>query len=75
MEEEKTKGSIKKAKTRTQRKEIFTAEKSVLKYALKLYDVRSSMINAFTNNNIYSGDVQRDAYYWDLHINQNLKKV
>ena len=47
MEEEKTKGSIKKAKTRTQRKEIFTAEKSVLKYALKLYDVRSSMINAF----------------------------
>ena len=28
-----------------------------------LYDKRTDMISAFVNKNIYSGDVERDAYY------------
>ena len=38
--------TIKKAKTKTQIKEIFTVQKSAIKNSLKLYDKRADIINA-----------------------------
>ena len=38
LSEEKTKGAIKKAKTKTQRKKILATQKSFLSNALRLYD-------------------------------------
>ena len=50
-------------KTKTHRKQTFATQKSVLKNAIKLYDERTDIINAFVNNHIYAGDVEKDMYY------------
>ena len=42
---------------------MFAKQKSVLRNALKLYDKRNGIINAFINEDIYSGDVGKDVYY------------
>ena len=55
--------SIKRAKTKTQRKEIFSEQRSVLRSAFKLHDKRNDIINAFVNEGIYSGDVEKDVHY------------
>ena len=39
-------------------------KKSVLRNGLKLYDRRTIIINAFIKS-IYSGEVEKDVYYWD----------
>ena len=58
-----TQGIIKEIKTKTQRKNFFTEQKIVLRNALKLYDQRKEIINAFIKKDIYSGDVEKDVYY------------
>ena len=57
-----TNGAIKKAKTKTQEKNILATQKSVLNNALKLYDKINIMINAFINKIIYPGDLEEDVY-------------
>ena len=44
---EKSSGAIKKTKAKTQRKQIFEANKSIIKNALMLYDNITTMTNAF----------------------------
>ena len=56
----RSKSTIKKAKTETKKK-IYEANKSILKYALKLHDGRTIMINAFAVRDIFPEDVE-DAY-------------
>ena len=65
INKEKSKGAIKKAKTKTQRKEIISLQKSVMNNAIKLHDKRSVIINAFINRDIYLEDVEEDVYHWD----------
>ena len=65
INKEKTKSTIKKAKTKTQRKEIAASQKSVIRNAIKRYDKRDIMMNAFINKRICSGDVEEEVYYWD----------
>ena len=50
--------SIKKAKNKTQRKQFFAAQRSVLRNAIKLYDKRVIIIHAFINK-----DVEKDVDY------------
>ena len=56
LEEESIKkykgGVVKKAKNETQRNQTLTAQKSVLKNAIKLYDKRTDIINVFVNEDI-----------------------
>ena len=37
--------------------------KNVIKKAVKLYDKRAIIINAFANSHVYHGDVEKDVYY------------
>ena len=37
--------------------------KNVIKKAVKLYDKRAFIVNAFVNNHVYHGDVEKDVYY------------
>ena len=50
--------SIKKAKNKTQRKQFFAAQRSVLRNAIKLYDKRVIIIHAFINK-----DAEKDVDY------------
>ena len=63
LSEEKTKGAIKKAKIKTQRKKILATQKSFLSNALRLYDKITVMINAFIDKKIYLGDLEKDVQY------------
>ena len=63
IEEKKTKGAIKKAKTKTQRKDIIAAQRSAIKNPLALYDKRADTINAFVIKHILPGDLEKDLYY------------
>ena len=45
---------IKKAKNKTQKNQIFAAQKRVAKNALKLYDKIADNINAFVNKHVKS---------------------
>ena len=65
MEEEsikkkKTEDTIKKANSKTQRNQIYKAKENVLRNAIRLYDKRN-INNAFIKENIYSGNIERDA--------------
>ena len=67
-----------KSKNKDRNKCFFEEQKYVLRNALKLYDKRSDIINAFIYEDIYSGDVERDVYYTPKDLesqNQNLMKV
>ena len=67
-----------KSKNKNRNKCFFEEQKCVLRNALKLYDKRSDIINAFIYEDIYSGDVERDVYYTPKDLesqNQNLMKV
>ena len=61
LSEANTNSAIKKEKTKNPKKRILTTQKNVLNNALKLYDRRTTMINAFINKNIYPGDLE-DLY-------------
>ena len=61
----KTKGAIKKAKTKTQEKKILTTQRNVLNNALKLYDKRSAMIDEFINKNIYFENLEEDGHQYE----------
>ena len=56
IKKEMTRGAIKKTETKAQGKEDIASQKSVLK---------TIMINALIKKNICSGDVEKDAYYFD----------
>ena len=67
-----------KSKNKDTNKCFFEEQKCVLRNALKLYDKRSDIINAFIYEDIYSGDVERDVHYTPKDLesqNQNLMKV
>ena len=49
---EETKGVIKKVKTKTHKKEVFAAQKYVIKDVLRLYDKRNIIFNAFVSKDI-----------------------
>ena len=53
IEEEKTKHVIKKPRIKTQIKEILASQKTVLRDAIRLYDRRNDMINAFVSKDIW----------------------
>ena len=58
---------IHKVLQRTQKQKhkenFFLQDKSVLRNELKLYDKITYIINAFTNKDIYSGNVEKDVHY------------
>ena len=58
----KRRGAIKKSKTKTQKRKTISSKKSVIKHAIKLYDKRDIIINAFINKNIQLGDLEEDVY-------------
>ena len=60
IDEEKSKGAIKKLKT--QRSKTILIQKSVLRNAARLFDKRGDIIDAFVNKNILPGDLEKDAY-------------
>ena len=62
INKEKSKGTIKKIKTKTQGRNIISSQRSVIKIAIKLYDKRDIIINAFINKNIETGNLEKDAY-------------
>ena len=62
INKEKSRGATKKLKTKTERRKIILSRRSVLKNAIKLYDKRDTIINAFINKNIYPGDLEEDVY-------------
>ena len=53
IEEEKTKRVIKKPRTKIQIKEILASQKSVLRDAIRIYDRKNDMNNAFVNKDIW----------------------
>ena len=55
--------AIRKTKTSRQRKTIIESQISVLENEIKLHDKIIIIINAFINKNVYSADVEKDAYY------------
>ena len=62
INEEKSKGAIKKVKIKIQRKEIISSQKSVINNAVKLYDRRDIIIDAFINRDILPGNLEEDVY-------------
>ena len=52
INKQKRRSAIKKVKTRTQRRKIISSQNSVIKNAIRLYDQRDIIINAFINKNI-----------------------
>ena len=56
------KGIIKKAKTKTHKKGNFLEQKGVIKNALKPYDKRTDIINAFVNGYILFVNLEPDVY-------------
>ena len=60
--EEKSRGDIRKVKTKTQKKQIYEARKRIKQNALMLYDNRNTTIIPFAAKDILSKDVEEDAY-------------
>ena len=52
-----------KSKNKDTKKKTCAEQKSVVKNALRVYDERIDIINAFINENIYSENVEKDVYY------------
>ena len=63
IKKNKTEVNIKKGKNMKWRNQILGSQKNVLKNAVKLYDKRDFISNAFVNNHVYHGDVEKDVYY------------
>ena len=53
---------IRKTNRKTQGKQIFAIQKSALRNALKLYDKRTDIINAFVIRFIFSGNPEVDTF-------------
>ena len=62
INKQKSREVIKKANTKTQKRKIISSQSNVIKNALKLYDKRDIIINAFINKNILPGDLEEDVY-------------
>ena len=60
INKEKSRGAIKKAKTK--RRKIISSQKSVIKNAIKLYDKRDIIINVFINENILPENLEEDVH-------------
>ena len=58
----KSRGAIKKIKTKAQKRKIISSRRSVIKNVIKLYDKRYTTINAFINKNITPADLEEDVY-------------
>ena len=58
---EKSKGAIKKAKTKTQSKKTISIQKSVISNAITLYDKINIIIDAFINKDIMPEDLEKDV--------------
>ena len=65
IKKEITKGAIKKAKVKTQRRENVKIQKSIITNALNLFDKRTIVINAFATKSICPGDLEEDVYHQD----------
>ena len=65
INKEKSIDAIKKVETKTQRRKIISLHRSVTKNAIKLYDKRNIIIDAFINKNILPGNLEEDVYYRD----------
>ena len=61
-EEKIDKGVIKKTKTKTQERKTISIQKSVLNNALKLFNKRGYIIDAFVNKDILPGDLEEYVY-------------
>ena len=64
-----------KSKNKDPKKKTCAEQKSVVKNALRLYDERSDIVNAFINENIYSGNVEKMYITSVKNQNQNVKKI
>ena len=53
---------VKIAKTKRQRREVISLQKSVINNAIKLHDKRNIIIDAFMDKNILPGDLEEDVY-------------
>ena len=62
INKEKSKGAIRKEKTKTQRKKTILVQKSVIFNAIRLFDKRGNIIDAFVNKEILSGDLEKDVH-------------
>ena len=55
----------KKANTKAQTRKAISLQKSVISNAIKLYEKRTIIIDAFIDKNILSRNLEEDLYYWD----------
>ena len=62
VKKKKPKSIMRKAKDKTQRNQIFAAQKSVAKNILKLYDKGTDIINASVNKHTYHRDLEADVF-------------
>ena len=60
-DKERSKGAIKKVKTITQRRKTISIQKSVLNNAVRLFNIRGNIINAFINKDILTGNLEEDV--------------
>ena len=58
-----TKGAIKKAKTKIQKRKDIKIQKSVIKNVVSLYGKRYIIIDAFTAKNILPENLEKDIYW------------
>ena len=62
IKNENSKGAIKKSKIKTERRTIISSQRSVASNAIKLYDKRDIIFDAFINKNILPGNLKEDVY-------------
>ena len=62
INKEKSKGAIKKVRTKTQRRKTISIQNSVINNAVKLHDTRGIIIDAFIKRNILLGNIEEDVY-------------
>ena len=70
---QKKKSITKKNTQEKQRKEVFAEQKGILKNALRLFDKINDIINAFLNEDIVSGYVERHRYYTPKDLEPKLE--
>ena len=58
---EKSRGAVKKSKTKAQRRENISLQRSVINNVIKLHDKLNIIIDAFINKNILPGDLEEEC--------------
>ena len=69
----KKEGTIKKAKNKTQRNQILEAREGVIKNAIKMYDKRANIIDAFVNEDITTKNPKAKLYDDPEELESKLK--